>query len=388
MAKRSTGEGTWGKKTINGKKYFYHRDADGRWFYGKTQGELKIKVDKAKNEPHCSNLLQSTTISEYTLNWLYKIKKNVLKQQTFDNYELMINRWDLKGYRFKDVLISEIDDESVQKFIDTMVKNKYSLGTIRKNWSILRQTLQYGMAKNEIPRFEFSLISIPTEQGVVKKKKKVAFATIEDLEILYEEAQKEKNNKKFGMANSPYFYGNNAKAIVFIGYTGLRVSELTALRWENVDIENKEITVNSTHAIVKNRDDNDERHTKVITTDPKRYKPRTIPLSKRAMEQIEFFDKYNPKHKKSDYVFLSRDMTPLRKRNIYTTLKRMLSNCEANSDLTIHSLRHGFGSILLNNGVDIKIISELLGHQDIRTTYNIYIGITDEQKHSAINTFD
>ena len=76
------------------------------------------------------------------------------------------------------------------------------------------------------------------------------------------------------------------------------------------------------------------------------------------------------------------------RRNIFRTLEQMLSRCDANNDLTPHALRHGFGSILLKNGVEIKTISELMGHKDIRTTYNVYIGITEQQKFDAIKTLD
>ena len=241
------------------------------------------------------------------------------------------------------------------------------------------------MIKKEIPNINLSLITIPTEEGVKKKKKQVAFATTHDLDLLYTEANKK---AKSGTARSPYYYGNNAKAVIFIAYTGLRISELTALQWKDVDMKNKTITVSHTHAVVTNRDDNDPRKTDVILSSPKRYKSRTVPLSDRAFEQIVYFDEYNKNHTPDDYVFLSQRMTPLRKRNIYTTLSRMLNNCNANPDLTPHSLRHGFGSILLENNVDIKVISELLGHEDIRTTYNIYIGITDEQKKKAIDTLN
>ena len=385
-AKRKNGEGTWGEKIVTGKKYVFYRDPDLKYTYGSSVSEVKKKLKEKQNAPQLDSDTENTYISEYAIHWLYKIKRNVLKQQTFDNYEMLINSWNLGDYSFDQVIIKELDDEKIQRFIDTMVDKEYSLGTIRKHWTILKQCLEYGMIKKEIPQINLSLITIPTEEGVKKKKKQVAFATAKDLDMLYNEANKMNATK--GTARSPYFYGNNAKAIIFMGYTGLRISELTALQWKDVDFKNKTITVSHTHAIVTNRDKNDKRKTDVILSTPKRYKSRTVPLSDRAFEQIIYFDNYNKNHKPDDYVFLSQRMTPLRKRNIYTTLARMLNNCDANPDLTPHSLRHGFGSILLENKVDIKVISELLGHEDIRTTYNIYIGITDEQKKNAISTLN
>ena len=68
----------------------------------------------------------------------------------------------------------------------------------------------------------------------------------------------------------------------------------------------------------------------------------------------------------------------------------MLENSEcSNKNYTPHSLRHGYGSILLSQGVDIKTVSILLGHKDISTTYNIYIHVLEEDKIKAIkDVFD
>ena len=68
----------------------------------------------------------------------------------------------------------------------------------------------------------------------------------------------------------------------------------------------------------------------------------------------------------------------------------MMNNSEcSNKEYTPHSLRHGYGSILLSQGVDIKTVSVLLGHKDISTTYNIYIHVLENDKKKAvIDTFD
>lgn len=63
-------------------------------------------------------------------------------------------------------------------------------------------------------------------------------------------------------------------------------------------------------------------------------------------------------------------------------------NC-SRKDYTPHCLRHGFGSVLIKNGVDIKIVSELLGHSDVAVTYNTYIGVTEDDKSDVIkNVFN
>ncbi len=67
----------------------------------------------------------------------------------------------------------------------------------------------------------------------------------------------------------------------------------------------------------------------------------------------------------------------------------MLKNSSCNrKDYPPHSLRHGYGSILISKGADIKLVSELLGHSDVTFTYNVYIGIFQEDKRKAVNLLE
>lgn len=384
--KRKNGEGTWGEKNINGIKYKFFRDPSGHYTYGKTLKEVNEKISNKKKSKPISASSKTVCFKDYALEWLYKTKSKTLKQQTYDNYELLI---ETSLGKIANMNIRSLNDDVIQSWLNIMA-DKYSLGTIRKIWSVVRQCIKYGVVRDELPKINLELIYVPSEEKVSHKKKNVEFATIQDINALYKEAfrKKDYNYNNYGAANSEYVYGNNARAIIIIMYTGVRTSELCALKWKNVDMKNRIITISETHAIVKNRDANDNRKGKIINSSPKQYRSRDIPLSQRAYEQFVYFESLNPDHNESDYVCISKNNTPLTRRNIARTLGNMLSRCDANPDLTPHSLRHGFGSILLEKGVEIKTISELMGHADIRTTYNIYIGITEDQKKKAIQKLD
>ena len=75
---------------------------------------------------------------------------------------------------------------------------------------------------------------------------------------------------------------------------------------------------------------------------------------------------------------------------MHRTLKRILTNIGYPNieGVSIHSLRHTFGSLLYKKGVDLKTISVLLGHKNVRTTEQIYVGITKEQKQNAVDVLD
>ncbi len=97
-----------------------------------------------------------------------------------------------------------------------------------------------------------------------------------------------------------------------------------------------------------------------------------------------YFSKKN--HTDNSFVFTTRTGNMFNRRNIQRLLESMLerSNCEC-KDYSPHSLRHGYGSVLISEGVDIKVVSELLGHKDVSFTYNVYIGAFQKDKIKAVN---
>ena len=104
---------------------------------------------------------------------------------------------------------------------------------------------------------------------------------------------------------------------------------------------------------------------------------------------LEYFQRLNPDHKPTDYICLTDAGKPYEKRQVERCLTRMLKNSGCSrKDYTPHSLRHGYGSILISKGADIKLVSELLGHSDVTFTYNVYIGIFQEDKRKAVNLLD
>ncbi len=75
--------------------------------------------------------------------------------------------------------------------------------------------------------------------------------------------------------------------------------------------------------------------------------------------------------------------------SISNALKMLIKKAKCDyPDYTIHGLRHTYGSLLIHKGVDIKIVSELLGHSDVAFTYNVYIGVLKEDKIKAVEVLN
>lgn len=387
MAKRRNGEGTWGVKTIKGTEYKFYRDINGKYFYGKTEKEIKQKRKEYKEKRRLQTVDNSMLFGDYVMSYLHNNMRMQLEATTFDANEDCVNNM-LQKYTLGNVAVSAVTEESMKTYLVELAA-KYSRASIDKVFKVIRPALEYAVKNNHLTQNPLEYIKLPSETNVTVKKKDIPFIIKEDLDKLYMES-KRINVKGFnwgGKIGEPT-YGNNAHAIVLIGHTGLRISELIGLRWKDVDICNKKIYVRNAVVRVKNRD---EKIAKKYTTKQKPPKSqagvRVIPLSEIALEMIDIFNQQYPNHTPDDFVVLNQNGKSPIPRNIQKTLDSMLirGNCSV-EHCGLHGLRHGFGAILLTNGVDIKIVSKLLGHKSVSTTYDIYIDFTTEQVQNAVIT--
>ncbi len=384
MAKRKNGEGSYGTKLIKGVTYHYYRDSSGKYIYAKTASELKEKKKANENKAKLNFKANKASVySELVLEWL-KTKKRSLSPRVYDDYEKTINRYIVNngsGYDIGNLQIRSLTPENFSQFFDALAQ-KYSKSSIDKVWYVTKGPIEYGIDEDVIPlSFKIRKIERPNEKRVAVKKKEVPFITENDMDLLYKECM------------TPEKYGNAARAIVFIMYSGLRVNELTALTWRDVESDYSYINVRSNNSKVVVRDklgnpiknEDGTLQYKYVTKDPKSETgKRRIPMPSRAKEVLEYMDDFC-EHDEDSRVFVTRNMTPLKEENIRRCLRTALKNSRCKDKThTPHSLRHGYGSVLASRGVPIKTISVLMGHSDTHITQNVYIGVSDEDKKEAI----
>lgn len=377
MSKRKNGEGSWGKKMINGYQYHYYRSPDGKYTYGKTIKEINEKLKQKEQNKYV--LSEKTTFGEYISEWLVKTKLNTLEPTTYDCYETMISSQILsyKTYNLADKQLHQLSSDVFQKYLNSLAEH-FSRSTIKKIWTIIKQCINYAEIKGEIQPNTTKLVKIPSESAVSVKKKDIPFLSKEDAELFYEAAQVTKPN---GVS----LYGINASIAIFIMYSGLRVSEALALKWKNVDLEDKKIKVVESLASKIDRKDNTSKvYIKYDKTPKSTDGIRVVPLPTRAMVILNELNK--KPHSASDYVFTNKNGNTVDRRIVNKTIKSIANRSKCSvKNFSVHSLRHTYGSILLAEGVDIKKVSELLGHSDITITYNIYIGILEKDKKKEID---
>ena len=389
MRKRKNGEGSYGKTKIGKYEYYYFKDSSGHTTYAKTDAEL---TEKLKNGKHKNKIFdKKITVGDYVKDWLYNKKYqevgSTIQATTFDAYEDGLN---LRFFKYKEypLALRQLHILSLNILNDYLksLAQKYSRKSIQKTWEVLRMCFTDEEYKNYymLPKLNYRSVKLPTESNVAVKKKDVSFTSNTDMDILYQESKKRN-------PHSGHSYGNAAKMIVFIMYSGLRVAEACGLKWKNVNLENETITISETYSTIKTRDEdgNATGYQKTSKAPKTENSTTTIPYRERAGEILKELNEQYPDHLPDDYVFVTDKGVPYTRRSVEKTLNRMANNAGLkDKGYTVHSLRHGYGSILYQEGIDIKTISTLLRHADIQTTANIYVKPTNNTLKAALKKID
>ena len=380
--KRKNGEGSWGKKSIKGIEYHRYRKLYNgvyKEFYGRTIKEVKEKIQEfeTRNMYIKKTDVQKQTFGEYIENWFINVRIYEVESSTYLRNEQTIN-YHIKDSSLYNAQMINVDFELCQALINKL-SEKYSRSTISKVYVILNMCFNYAFTKGHIGENPMMKVKMPKESSLVKKKKEAKWLCCDDVEKLVLEAERV-NTREFRIKGKvgERVYGVNAYYVILIIYTGLRIGELMALTWNDIDFKNKTLSVNKSRA--KGKIDG---KTTLYIKDPKSESGnRLIPLSDRALYALQKIKECSSNSSDSDLIVTNTNSES----NITRTINRMLfrAGCETEK-CGLHALRHTFGSLLLEKGVDLKTISYLLGHSDITVTANIYLHITREK---AINSVE
>ncbi len=173
------------------------------------------------------------------------------------------------------------------------------------------------------------------------------------------------------------------KLLILDIYTGLRVGELAALKWSDVDFEHRKLNVSKNVVSTYNFSKSEGKKERIVQNSTKS-RDRVVPLNKSAISLLK--EMYDSSSDKSGYILGGRK--PVSANSLINTYKRVCKRAGIENCCGIHTLRHTFASLLFLKGVDIKVISEILGHADTGFTYNTYIHLTGNQTELAVEKLD
>lgn len=275
--------------------------------------------------------------------WL-SYKKMTIKKSTYSNYEYMINKY-LRPY-LQDKKIIELERYDFNELISEL-NLELSPKTVRDITCILKSILSY----------------IEEEYGGKIKTNKIVVPKL-DMENITIFSKIEKNR-----IESHCIQGNNLKelGIVICMNTGLRIGEICALRWKDINLEKRIICVQATLERIY---DENLKKTKVIIDKPKtKNSIRQIPISNKLYNILKPLKK---KYKDEDFFLTGKAEKYVEPRSYQYIYKGVLKSCKVQPH-KFHCLRHSFASECINVGMDIKALSEILGHANVNITLNIYV---------------
>lgn len=338
-------------------------------FLNSSQEEVIYKMKEYKKKtsvlinPDNTDLLN---FSEFFESFLENVKKPQLK---IASHMRNIYTWNgnIKPY-LGDYYITDLTTQIIQnEMINKLILKPCAYSTLHKAYVLLNEALKYAVKQGII-------MVNPCDNVEMPKKSRSAVKDIRffnDDEIArFKEVALDESWKRTDFHNGLF--------IVSLIYTGLRAGEATTLKWRDINFTDKYIKVRTNVAVIYD----DEHKRQVIEQDStKTRKSRVVYMTQSAQDYLgQLYEIRNPKP--NDYVFMTNGS-----RGISALVSLYLQICrKANIDNQqgLHTLRHTFASLMIRKGVDIKLISEMLGHASVSFTYNTYVHLIEEEKAKII----
>ena len=342
-------------------RYFKGYDKNGKIKYGSvyadTYKQVREKLDLVKSKfKNTTNKHISVKFHTVCYEWLDYIKTTI-KQSTYASYLTITNKYFIPYFGgFK---LYELNKDC----FDVLIKNNTNLlqSTLKNIFMVFKQIIKFA---NEKYNFNITLKDYRFKKA---ENQKITVFTLNEQKKLENFLKKETDMKKLG--------------VLLCLYTGLRIGELCALKWKDIDFKNKTLEVNKTIQRIKNTDENCDIKTKIIIDKPKsQTSERIIPMPDFIIKLLKpYAKKYN-----GNCYFLTGNYKYIEPRMYNYIFKQYLKDAEIN-DINFHALRHTFATRAIEKGIDIKSLSEILGHSTVNMTLEKYVHPSLEQKRKQIN---
>lgn len=321
--------------TIDGKKKYGS-------VYGHSYSEVKQKQKTHIFNPQIIETKNFATVEAVMKNWLY-LTKHKTKYSTFVKYETIINNHIIP--ELGKINVSMLTAKRISEFTDKLI-GSFATATVNNILIVLEMGFDYAEEEYNIKCPKISLLK--------QSRQEMRVLSRSEQQTLIRYITNNDNCFSFG--------------ILFALFTGIRIGELCALQWD--DIKDNKIHISKTMQRIKNEDGKST----VMTTEPKTDKSnRIIPVPTAIYELIEKYRK--PK----GYVIRQANDKFIEPRLLQKKFGEITSACGL-ENVNFHALRHTFATRCIESGFDVKTLSEILGHTNVRTTMDRYVHSSFELK--------
>ncbi len=382
MAKRAKGSGTLRKRahgTWEG-RIVIGKDENGKTKYKSVMSTKKIECQKKLDQLIAEKVTieqnkvcrygncRNPTVEEWNEIWINNYCKGYLKEKTVNGYANVIKNYInpfLGDFRLKDLtklvcqqyIMDVYENGRVHKKRESDLDEGLSSRTVKSIKIVFHASLQKAVEEEIIEKNPTDKLNLP--KG---RERGMRTLTKEESNRLLEEA-----------------YNSGCFEFYYLELTtGLRLGEILALEWTDLDSNNQTITVDKQVQRING--------VQKVETPKTRQSIRTIAISKGCVKALEKLKKQQARGTK--LMFPSPATGTYRDKNaVLRQLKRMLKRANL-PDVRFHDLRHTCATIALEEGVDIKTVSAMLGHTDCGFTMNTYVHATKKLKTGAADKME
>lgn len=337
-------------------RYVKERDGNNKilkygYVYAKTYKDAKLKKEKAiENIKDIGKLLEISKKQIFSIEikkW-FNAKIDIKESTYYNYYSIIYSR--LIPF-FSDIEVDNIDSSLILEFSKKLQDAGISNKRIKDILLVLKQFLN---------SLDINIKFLYPKQY----RNKVVSLSDNDINKIIKHTLNSTDIKEF--------------SILLVLYTGLRIGEICALQWKDIHLDKGLLEVSKTVVRVKSENETVNK-TKILIDSPKTDTSiRTIPIHKQLVPLLKEF-------KKSPECFVLTGTTECLPTNIYYNFYKKFIKRINIEECNFHILRHTFATKALLNGIDIKTLSEILGHSSVKITLDRYVHITNDDKIYQIN---
>lgn len=284
-------------------------------------------------------------------------KRQFVKKSTFAAYSLIVETHLQPAFGN----LTAVTEKDVQDFVLQKLNGGLSQKTIKDMLIVLRMILKFGAKKNYCVYAPIDVI-FPTDRER------------QELEVL-----SIANQKKIMRFVEENFTFRNLGIFICLS-TGIRIGEICALTWDDIDTENGVIHIRKTIQRIYVKENGIKKAELLIDTPKTATSMRDIPMIKDLYEILKPLKKVV----NNDYFVLTNEATPTEPRTYRNYYKKLLDKLGI-PPIKFHGLRHSFATRCIESKCDYKTVSVILGHSNISTTLNLYVHPNYEQKKKCID---
>lgn len=369
MAK--TGENIYKRKDGRWEgRYIRKYDGSGKSQYGYVYAKTYAEAKRKLTEQRCSRSQDNTPnrigikYNEILASWLHSMQTSI-KESTYAKYSQIIDghiRPTLGQYPIEKISSQLIEGIIHQQLLSGRLDGQGGLSpkTVTDMLTVIKESMRYAQDIGWAVKCNLQRITVK------KREKEMRVLTPQEQKSLVRVLLSDTDLCKFG--------------IMLSLYTGIRIGELCALRWENLCLSSSTLKVRRTLQRIQDRTIGAKTKTRVIITEPKsKCSIRDIPLPPFMIDLAQQFEAA-PKA----YILSGDKSRYVEPRTMQNRFKRYIAEAEV-ADANFHATRHTFATRCVEVGFDIKTLSEILGHANVNITLNRYVHSSFELKCSNMS---